>query len=100
MHSRGCVCDVAVTSWARVRDAIVDVRSQMFDGTILAQTVATTTRKQWSSKKHDVIAAPKDARGEIVTRPRSGLVGPRAACMKHIDHNELFAKQRVIAHGG
>ena len=49
MHSRGCVCDVAVTSRARVRDAIVDVRSQMFDGeTMLAQTVATTTRKQWS----------------------------------------------------
>ena len=95
------MCDVAVTSRARVRDAIVDVRSQMFDGeTMLAQTAATTTRKQWSSKNHDAIAAPKGARGEIITRPRSGLVGPRAACMKHIDHNELFAKQRVIAHGG
>ena len=74
----------------------------MFDGeTMLAQTAATTTRKQWSSKNHGDIVAPKGARGEIITRPRSGLVvGPRAACMKHIDHNELFAKQRVIAHGG
>ena len=32
VHSRGCVCDVAVTSRARVCNAIVDVRSQMFDG--------------------------------------------------------------------
>ena len=32
-----------------VRDAIADVRSQMLDGeTMLAQIVATTTRKQWS----------------------------------------------------
>ena len=73
----------------------------MFDGeTMLAQTVATTSRKQWLLKNHDVSAAPKGARGELITRPRSGPVGPRAACMKHIDHNELFAKQRVIARGG
>ena len=50
LHVR--LCDVAVASRARVRDAIVDIKSQIFDGeTMLAQTVATTTRKQWSAKK-------------------------------------------------
>ena len=52
VHSGDCVRDVAVASRARVRDAIVDVRSQMPGGaTMLAQTVATTTRKKWFFKK-------------------------------------------------
>ena len=92
---------MAVASRARVRDAIVGIQPQMLDGeTILAQTVATAARKQWVSQYHDAIAAPKGAKDETTARPHSGPVRPRAACTKHIDHNELFAKQRVIASGG
>ena len=92
---------MVVASRARVRDAIVDIQPQMLDGeTMLAQTVATATRKQWVSQYHDAIAAPKGAKDGTTVRTRSGPDGTRAACMKHIDHNELFAKQRVIARGG
>lgn len=76
----------SITNVRRRNDARADCRDDHTQAVVL--------------KKHDLFAAPKGARGEIITRPRSGLVGPRAACMKHIDHNELFAKQRVIAHGG
>jgi hypothetical protein len=51
---------------------------------MLAQTVATTVSKQWIAQYHDVIAAPKGAKDETTARPRSGLVGPCAACTKHI----------------
>ena len=101
VHSGDCTHDVAIASRARALDAIVDIKSQIFDGeTMLAQTVATAASKQWVTRYHDAIAAPKGAKDETTARPHSGPVRPRAACTKHIDHNELFAKQRVIARGG
>ena len=93
VHSGDCMRDVAIASRARALDAI--------DGEpMLAQTVATAASKQWVTRYHDAIAAPKGAKDETTARPHSGPVRPRAACTKHIDHNELFAKQRVIARGG
>ena len=101
VHSGDCMRDVAIASRARARDAIVDIKSQIFDGeTMLAQTVATAASKQWVTRYHDAIAAPKGAKDETTARPHSGPVRPRAACTKHIDHNESFPKQRVIARGG
>ena len=63
VHSGDCMRDVAIASRARARDAIVDIKSQIFDGeTMLAQTVATAASKQWVTRYHDAIAAPKGAK--------------------------------------
>jgi hypothetical protein len=77
VHSGDCMRDVAIASRARARDAIVDIKSQIFDGeTMLAQTVATAARA--SSGSHDIMMplrrrkAPKMKPPLARTQVRSG----------------------------